>query len=220
MLATTGGSGPHSGQPIAVSGTPLSEATGALILVHGRGGSASEMVGLAQQLAAPGTILLAPQASGSTWYPYRFTEPVTRNEPHLSSALSVLGDLVERLVRGGLGTERIALLGFSQGACLALEFALRQSVRFGAVIGLSGGLIGQTIAQPEVNGPRPFEGMPLLLGCSEQDPHIPIGRVRETATVMGARGAEVVTRIYPGGGHGINQDEIDIAHGMLARVVR
>jgi phospholipase/carboxylesterase len=126
---------------------------------------------------------------------------------------------VERLVHGGLGTERIALLGFSQGACLALEFALRQSVRFGAVVGLSGGLIGHTIARPDVDAPRSFEGMPLLLGCSEQDSHIPIERVRETATVMGARGAEVVTRIYPGGGHGINQDEIDSAREMLARVV-
>jgi phospholipase/carboxylesterase len=218
MLAITGGNGPHGGQSVAVSGTPLSEADSALILVHGRGGSATEILGLAQLLAPPGMACLAPQASGSTWYPYRFTEPVSRNEPYLSSALSVLGDQVEQLVRGGLGTERIALLGFSQGACLALEFASRQSIRFGAVIGLSGGLIGEAVSRPEVNAARPFEGMPLLLGCSEQDPHIPIQRVRETAEVMRAHGAEVTTRIYSGGDHGINQDEIEIARGMLARV--
>src|SRR3954451_17953552 len=185
MRDVTGGTGPHARQPIAVAGTPLAEAAGALILVHGRGGSADEMLGLAELLAPPRTTWLAPQAAGHTWYPHRFIEPVEVNEPDLGSALSILGDLLDRVAAGGI---------------------------------LSGGLIGDKIAPPTV-GARTFEGMPVLLGCSERDPHIPIGRVRETDTVMRALGAEVVTRVYPGGDHGINEDEVNRARQILARMV-
>ena len=118
----------------------------------------------------------------------------------------------------GLAPERIALLGVSQGACLALEFAARRAQRLGAVIGLSGGLIGETVAWPPVDF-RPLEGRPVLLGCSERDPHISVGRVRETETVMRALGAEVVTHVYLGGGHGINEDEVGLARQILARVL-
>lgn len=218
MRDVTGGIGPHAGQPIARAGAPLAEASGALILVHGRGGDAADLLGLAESVAPPGTACLSPQAAGNTWYPYGFTEPVARNEPCLSSALSVLGDLVDRLVGSGLAAERLALLGFSQGACLALEFTLRRARRLGAVIGLSGGLIGETVAPPTM-GSRPLEGMPVLLGCSSRDPHIPVGRVRETEAVMRALGAEVVTRTYPGGDHGINEDEIGLARQVLARAI-
>jgi predicted esterase len=218
MRDVTRGTGPHAGQPVAVAGPPLAEAAGALILLHGRGGSADEMLGLAELLALPLTARLAPQAAGHTWYPHRFIEPVEVNEPHLGSALSALGELVDRVAAGGVALERIALLGFSQGACLALEFARRRARRLGAVIGLSGGLIGDTVAPPPA-GARPFEGMPVLLGCSERDPHIPIGRVRETEAVMRALGAEVVTRVYPGAGHGIYEDEVDLARQILARMV-
>ncbi|HEY0419263.1 MAG TPA: dienelactone hydrolase family protein, partial [Acetobacteraceae bacterium] len=206
MADLTGGTGPHSGRPIARAGAPLTVARAVLILLHGRGGSGADMLGLAGHVAGPEIACLAPQASGDTWYPYRFTEPVARNEPYLSSALSVVGDLVDRLAGSGLAAERIGLLGFSQGACLALEFAVRRAERLGAVIGLSGGLIGETVSPPAALG-RPLGGMPVLLGCSEHDPHIPIGRVRETDEVMRALGGEVVTRIYPGGSHGINEDE-------------
>jgi predicted esterase len=212
-----GGTGPHAGLPIAMAGAPLGEAEGVLILAHGRGGNAGEMLRLARPVAPPGIACLAPQAAGNTWYPYRFIEPVARNEPHLSSALSVLGDLVDRVIGNGLPAERIALFGFSQGACLALEFAVRRAQRLGAVIGLSGGLIGETVAR-KIAGPRPLDGMPVLLGCSQHDPHIPIGRVRETETVLRALGAEVVARIYPGDGHGINEDEVGIARRILARM--
>jgi predicted esterase len=217
MRHVTGGTGTHAGQPIAAAGAPLGGAEGALILAHGRGGNAEDMLGLAELVAAPSLACLAPQAAGDTWYPYRFTQPVARNEPHLSSALSVLGDLVDRLVGDGVPAERIALLGFSQGACLALEFVRRRGQRLGAVLGLSGGLIGDSVAP--ATGVPVFKGMPVLLGCSERDPHIPIGRVHETAAVMQALGAEVVTRIYPGGGHGINEDEVGIARQILARLV-
>ena len=217
MRDLTGGTGPHAGQTIARAGALPADAVAALILVHGRGGEAEEMLGLAQLVAPPRTACLAPQASGNTWYPYRFTEPVARNESYLSSALSVLGDLVDRLAEDGIPAERIALLGFSQGACLALEFAVRRPQRLAAVIGLSGGLIGETLDPPSA-GARPMRGMPVLLGCSEHDPHIPLGRVREIEAVMRGLGAEVVTRIYPGGGHGINEDEVATARQILARV--
>jgi predicted esterase len=209
--------GPHAERPVATAGAPLAEATGTLILVHGRSGSADEMLGLAKLVAPPRTAWLAPQAAGHTWYPHRFIEPIGANEPYLGSALSVLGELVDRVTAGGIPPERIALLDFSQGACLALEFVRRRAQRLGAVIGFSGGLIGDTVAPPPT-GTRPFEGMPVLLGCSERDPHIPIGRVHETDAVMRALGAEVVTRLYPGGGHGINEDEVGIARQILARV--
>ena len=221
MLDTThdvaGGTGPHAGRPVMRAGAPLGDAAAALVLVHGRGGSAADMLGLAGVLAPPVTLCLAPQADGHTWYPHRFTEPVARNEPYLSSALSVLSDLVDRLVRGGLPADRVALLGFSQGACLALEFTRRREQRLGAVIGLSGGLIGETVAPPPP-GARPLGGMPVLLGCSERDPHIPIGRVRETEAVMRALGAGVTARIYPGGGHGINEDEVGLVRRLLAQI--
>jgi len=216
MRSLTGGTGPHAGQPIAMAGPSPGDAAVALILVHGRGGDAEEMLGLAQMVAPPAVACLAPQAAGNTWYPYRFTEPVARNEPHLSSGLSVLGDLVDRLIGDGVPAERIALLGFSQGACLALEFVRRRGQRLGAVLGLSGGLIGDSVA-PATGAPV-FQGMPVLLGCSARDPHIPLARVQETDAVMQALGAEVVTRIYPGSGHGINDDEIGIARQILSRM--
>ena len=215
MNLITGGTGPHAGQPIVTAGAPAEDAAGALILVHGRGGNAPDMLGLARLLVGSDVACLAPQAAGNSWYPNRFIEPVMRNEPHLGSALSVLGDLVDRLLDGGLPAERIALLGFSQGACLSLEFAFRRRHRLGAVIGFSGGLIGEGIAAPDTSG-MPFAGMPVLLGCSDRDPHIPIGRVHETDAAMRALGADVVTRVYPGGAHDINADEMTIARQMLA----
>jgi predicted esterase len=213
----TEGVGPHVGQKIASAGSPLAEAALALILVHGRGGNADQMLGLAEVVAPAGTAYLAPQAAGHTWYPYRFIEPVVVNEPYLGSALSVLGALVDRVVAGGVPRERIGLLGFSQGACLALEFARRQETRFGAVIGFSGGLIGETVAPPAMGDGR-FDSMPVLLACSQRDPHIPIARVRETDAMMRALGAEVMTRIYPGSDHGINEDEVAVARQILTRM--
>jgi predicted esterase len=217
MRNVTGGTGRHSGQPIAAAGVPPGDAKAALILLHGRGGSGADMLGLARLVAGPTFACLAPEAADSSWYPYRFTEPTARNEPHLGSALSVLGDLVDRLIDGGMAPGRIALLGFSQGACLALELALRRGQRLGAVIGLSGGLIGDALAQPAA-GARAFEGMPVVLGCSDHDPHIPIARVRETDAILRALGAEMVTRIYPGSSHDINDDEVAIAGEVLARL--
>lgn len=213
MRLIAGGAGPHAGQPIAASGAALQEATAAILLLHGRGGDAAPMLGLAGLIAGPGFAAFAPQAAGSTWYPRRFIEPVERNEPDLSSALSVVGDLVDRLAAAGIATERIVLAGFSQGACLALEFASRHAGRLGGVLGFSGGLIGGSV---DAAGRPAHPGLPVFLGCSERDPHIPADRVRETAAVFGALGAAVTTRLYPGGGHDINADEIEQAKRMLS----
>jgi len=204
--------GPHAGQPVHRAGAAPEHARGALILLHGRGGHAAEMLDLARLLVGEGVAVLAPLAAGQTWYPYRFIEPAARNEPHLSSALSVVGALVAGLIAQGLPGARIALAGFSQGACLALEWAARHDGPLGAVIGFSGGLIGDTVSA--AGRPR-HDGLPVFLGCAERDAHIPLARVRESEAVLRDLGAVVDTRIYPGSDHGINKDELDAARRLL-----
>jgi predicted esterase len=185
---------------------PLADAEIAVVLVHGRGARAEEMLAFAQAFPADGASLLAPQAVGSQWYPHSFLVPLEDNEPWLSSALNLLGRVLESVERDGPGRARTVLVGFSQGACLMLEFVARQPARYGGVAGLSGGLIGPP------GTPRNYEGSleqtPVFLGCSDVDPHIPAGRVEETASVLGAMGAEVTTRIYAGMGHTVNDDEV------------
>jgi glyoxalase family protein len=199
------------------AGPPPWEANAALILVHGRGGSAREMLRLAREIADGTVACVAPQASGHTWYPYSFLSPLDQNEPGLSSGLAVLEALVRETIEAGVPRKRVALLGFSQGACLALEFVARSAGRYGGVIGLSGGLIGPP------GTPRDYPGSlnatPILLGCSDVDPHIPLERVEETATVLTGLGGEVTKRIYPGLGHTVNRDELDRARAMLAQIV-
>ncbi|MEJ1158707.1 alpha/beta hydrolase [Prosthecomicrobium sp. N25] len=216
MVQPIGVTGPHRGLAVHTAGAPLGAASAAVILVHGRGADASDMMDLARHLAAPGIAFLAPEAQGRTWYPYRFIEPVERNEPWLGSALAVVGGLVAAVEAEGIGAERIVLGGFSQGACLALEFAARNPRRYGGLIGLSGGLIGP----PGTTWPAAasFEGTPVLLGCSDVDPHIPLARVKETAGVFAAGGAAVDERIYPGMGHSVNRDELDAATALVARL--
>jgi predicted esterase len=198
--------GPHRGQPVLLAGSSLQGASGALILAHGRGASAGGMLELANLLGVNGLAVLAPQANNGTWYPYRFLEPRERNEPHLSSALAVVATLLDALADAGVPAERTVLLGFSQGACLVTDFAASNPRRYGAVIGLSGGLIGETIDPDQFRGS--LNGTPVFLGCSDVDPHIPVERVDETAVVFERLGADVATRIYPGMAHTINEDEL------------
>jgi predicted esterase len=207
--------GPHQGQPLllADAGAPLAGAHGAVVMIHGRGDSAAGILSLAPELAAPGIAFVAPQAAGGTWYPNRFTAPIERNEPYLGSALKALGDAVAAV---GLPPERVALLGFSQGACLGLEFAARNARRYGGVVGLSGGLIGPTV--DESRYPGSLDGTPVLLGCSDVDPHIPLERVRETAEMLERLGGIVDLKIYPGLGHTVNMDEIDAAQALVASI--
>ena len=194
-------------------GQPVSEARLAVILVHGRGGSAEDILGLAQELHLQDVAYLAPQAAGRTWYPYSFLTPTAENEPDLSSALRVIAELAESLGQQGVGSDRIALVGFSQGACLALEFAARHARRYAAVVGLSGGLIGPPGTPRNYTGS--FEGTPVFLGCSDVDSHIPLERVHETADVFRRMAASVDERIYPQMGHTINRDEIEAVRALL-----
>jgi predicted esterase len=188
-----------------------------MILLHGRGGTAAESLDLASVLGTPRFAALAPEARGHTWYPGRFTDPVETNEPYLSSALSVVADLIAGLLRHGLPGERIAVIGFSQGACLALECAARHPGSLGAVIGLSGGLIGASL-DPSAY-PR-HEALPVLLACSDHDPHIPLSRVRETETVFRDLGAAVETRIHPGSRHGIDPADLALARRLVSTIGR
>jgi predicted esterase len=197
-------------------GEPLAEAKAALILLHGRGATASDLRSLFDVVAAGPVAALAPEARANTWYPQRFIAPIEANEPWLSSALGVVGRLVAQARGAGIPDERIALLGFSQGACLALEYAARNPARYGAVFGFSGGLIGPEGATFEY--PGDFGGTPIFLGVSDDDFHIPLGRVEESAQVFERMGATVTMRVYPGAGHQIVQDEIDFLRTTMAQI--
>jgi phospholipase/carboxylesterase len=209
---------PHRAYRVIEQGTPLARARAVMIMLHGRGGSAEDMMALADVLAQPDLACLAPQAAGHSWYPYPFTAPIERNEPWLSSALRVIDALLERLAEAGFGPERVALLGFSQGACLELEYAARHARRYAGVIGLSGGLIGPEGTPRDY--PGSLAGTPVFLGCSDVDPHIPLARVRETTAVLQRLGADVTERIYPGMGRLINEDEVGFVRGLLAALVQ
>ena len=207
------GRDPHRDQPILVSGVAPSEAAGALILVHGRGGSAADMQELARTLERPRFACFAPAAAGGTWYPFSFLEPLQRNEPHLSSALKLVRSAIDKAIAAGIPAERLVLLGFSQGACLALEFAARNARHYGGIAGLSGGLIGPEDTPRDYAGS--FGGTPVFLGCSDMDPHVPKRRVDQSAVVFERLGAAVTKRIYPGLGHTINADELGVVQQIL-----
>lgn len=205
---------PHKDQPVLHAGVPLADARLVAIMVHGRGAGAEDMLGLAAELRMEDVAFLAPQASDYTWYPNRFMSPIASNEPWLTSALKKIDNLVAAAGAAGLGPERVALLGFSQGACLASEFAARHARRYAAVIALSGGLIGPPETPRDYAGA--FDGTPAFFGCSDIDPHIPVERVRESAEIFRRMSAAVDERIYPGMGHTVNRDELDAVRALLA----
>ena len=205
--------GPHQGQQLLAAGKPLTEADAAMILIHGRGASAQDILGLGQALAGDRLALLAPQAANNTWYPYSFLAPLDNNEPYLSSALLRIADLVDEVEAAGIPAERIFLAGFSQGACLASEFVARHARRYGGLLVLSGGLIGPPGTPRDY--PGTLDGTPVFLGCSDSDPHIPEERVHETAETLAALDAHVSEVIYPGMGHTIVQDELNRAQEII-----
>lgn len=203
------------GQRILQAGEPLAAARAAMILVHGRGASAEDIMTIAAEVQQPGFAYLAPQAANNAWYPHPFTAPTASNEPYLGAALNMLASLVER-VEQTVPVSRLVLLGFSQGACLATEFAARNARRFGAVVGLSGGLIGPDGTPRDY--PGGFDGTPVFLGCSDVDPHIPKERVLETADVYKRMGASVTARLYPGMGHAVSLEEIAEVRALVSAV--
>ena len=198
---------------VLTAGPAPAEARLSLILVHGRGASAEDVLSLAHALRLDDVAYLAPQAPGNTWYPYSFLAPIAQNEPGITSGLATIAALIDRLGADGVEPRRVGLLGFSQGACLSLEFAARHARRYAGVIGLSGGLIGPPDTPREY--PGSLDGTPVFLGCSDIDPHIPLGRVRETAEVFRRMGADVDERIYPRMGHTVNEDELDAVRRLL-----
>jgi predicted esterase len=199
------------------AGQALSSAKAAVVLVHGRGGTAEGILSLAGQLDHPDFAFLAPQAADNSWYPLSFLSPVMRNEPFLSGALDRLEAVLKDVAGAGIPSERTILLGFSQGACLALEFAARNARRYGAVVGLSGGLIGDEVTARIYQGD--LAGTPVFLGCSDFDPHIPQSRVHESGQILERLGGQVTVEIYPGTGHTINRDELDRVRAMMADLV-
>ena len=204
---------PHGDESPLMAGAPLEQATGAIVALHGRGASAEDIIALAREVAPTGVTILAPQAAGNTWYPYRFIEPRERNEPFLSSALRTVTDLMTRLTEQGISPERTALLGFSQGACLALEAAARYPRRYAGVVAFSGGLIGPPGMPFDFDGS--LQGTPVFIGSSDVDPHVPLERVDESAEALERLGAAVEARIYPGMGHTVNRDELEAARTKL-----
>ena len=187
----------------------------AMVLLHGRGDSAQGILSLVDHLEAPRWAFVAPQAAGHTWYPNRFVAPIASNEPWLSSALQAVTETLEAIQGAGVPPERTVILGFSQGACLALEFAARTGGRFGGVAALSGGLIGETLDEARYQA---LEGTPVFIGCSDVDAHIPVGRVHESAALLGTLGASVDKRIYPNFGHSVNEDELEAVRQIMRGV--
>jgi predicted esterase len=208
---------PHAGQPVLQRGPSLADARLVAILVHGRGASAEDILSLTYELREKDVAYLAPQAASRSWYPYSFLSPIEQNEPGISSGLRVLGGLVEQAGKEGVPPSRVVLMGFSQGACLSLEFAARHAQRYACVAGLSGGLIGPPGTPRNYSGT--MDGTPVFLGCSDIDPHIPLERVHETADVFRKVGAAVDERIYPRMGHTVNRDELDAIEAILTSTV-
>lgn len=205
----------HNPNNFLTAGKPLNEATKVLVLVHGRGGSAADILSLSERIGGDEFAFVAPEASGGSWYPYSFLEPLANNEPHLSSALQVLASLRARLQSDyNVKPSQIYWLGFSQGACLVLEFVARNAMEYGGVFGLSGGLIGPSGTARSYEGT--FGNTPIFLGCSDTDAHIPSERVLESEEVFRRMGAAVTAKLYPNFPHAINEDELNIVNLLLA----
>ncbi len=211
-------SDPHRDQPVLTLGAELSQATAAVILLHGRGASAEDILGLATEMYDERFAYLAPQAAGHSWYPNSFLAPLEKNEPWLSSALAKVAAIVQQAVAAGLSHDRIFLCGFSQGACLSSEFVARNPARYGGMIAFTGGLIGPPDADLRHAGD--LEGMPALFSSGDPDPHVPWSRVLQSAEQFTAMGAEVKTQRYPGRPHTVLAEEIKSARDLIFGPVR
>lgn len=198
---------------IIAAGKKAKEAKKALIMVHGRGGSAEDILSLASYLHVKDYALVAPQATNHTWYPYSFLAPPKENEPWLSSALSILKSTVDELVKEGIKQEHIFFAGFSQGACLMLEFITRHANKYGGAVAFTGGLIGDKIYRENYKGD--FANMPVFIGTSDPDPHVPVVRVHATENILKDMHAAVTVKVYKNMGHTISEDEINMANKLV-----
>ena len=198
---------------IIAAGVPVTNATKALIMLHGRGANAQDILGLAEHLNVKDFALLAPQAPGNTWYPHSFLAPAENNEPYLSHSLQTVADAVTHAIINGIAKENIYLLGFSQGACLASEYMARNADRYGGLVVFTGGLIGEQINRSNYTGN--FNGTPVFIGTSDPDFHVPVERVYATANLLKQMGAAVTEKVYLNMGHTINQDELANANNIV-----
>ena len=205
---------PHRKQPVLRKGQVSEKARGAVILLHGRGASAADILGLADELQVPDLAYLAPEAAENSWYPYSFLAPVERNEPWLTSALQLVASILEDLSSSGIGHNQVAFVGFSQGACLATEFVARHPSRYGGLVAFTGGLIGPEGTVFHYSGN--LDGTPCFLGSGDPDPHVPWRRVLESASVLSALGGKVTLKRYPGMPHTVSSDEISVAKKILS----
>jgi predicted esterase len=211
-------SDPHAAQPLLTAGPSPRGAAATLILIHRRGAGAESILSLYGALSIAKLAALAPEAAGATWYPHSFLAPMESNQPYLDSALRRIDTLITDLLAGGIPSERIALLGFSQGACLTSEYIARHPRRYGAVMALTGGLIGPPGTPRDYTGS--LDGTPVFLGTSDPDPHVPFARVEETRDVLERLGATVDLRRYPGMPHTINQEELDACRELLEAIAK
>jgi predicted esterase len=215
-------SDPHGNAEVFHFGAPLHQASLAVVLLHGRGGSAEDILGIGQAVGEPGVAYLAPQAKGHTWYPQSFLAPRQANEPFLSSALAKVGAVVQSIESAGVPRNRIVIGGFSQGACLSTEFVKSFPARYGGLIAFTGGLIGppgSIVRDGQARTPEEFGGMPALFLSGDPDPHVPWSRVKESASFLREMGAEVTTKRFPGRPHTVTAEEIDLARAFIGRVL-
>ena len=195
------------------AGVPLQEAQKALIMLHGRGAGANDILSIARYLNVSDFALIAPQAEGRTWYPYSFLAPINENEPFLSNSLKTVSQVVASVEENGIKRENIYFLGFSQGACLTLEYTSRNADKYGGIIAFTGGLIGDQVYENHYTGD--FKNTPIFVGTSDPDFHVPVERVNDSEELLKRMGAAVTKKIYPDMGHTISQDEIDIVNALI-----
>lgn len=204
---------PHADHPVHTAGADLDDANVAVVMIHGRGARADGFLQLADQIGVDGVAYLAPQADRGSWYPNRFIDPMESNEPHLTAALGVVEETIQRAVDAGIDHDHVVLIGFSQGACLASEYVARNPREYGGLVAFSGGLIGPLGMEFDHEGDA--EGTPVFFGCSDSDPHIPEERVTESADVFERLDANVEVRIYPNMAHTIIDDEVEYVADLL-----
>lgn len=195
------------------AGVPVSEAAKVLIMLHGRGAEAASFIKLERELQLAATAIIAPQATNNSWYPYSFLAPVEDNQPSLGSALQIIGEIVEDITAEGITMDRVYFLGFSQGACLALEYVARNPKRYGGVIAFTGGLIGEKLDRNSYKGN--FSDTPVLITTGDPDAHVPLLRVQESATILSGLGANVSMQVYEGRPHTITLEELELARTVL-----